>query len=94
MKFVEKGFCFFYISYLCVTQIVRNMKKQILLSCALAWAVMAGAETIDITTFRYAGPYIVQAPFQVDSVDVKCFPLDPYPHSLSKNLFSLFQKDI
>ena len=46
------------------------MKKQILLSCARAWAVMAGAETIDITTFRYAGPYIVQAPFQVDSVDV------------------------
>ena len=46
------------------------MKKQILLSCALAWAVMAGAETIDITTFRYAGPYVVQAPFQVDSVDV------------------------
>ena len=37
------------------------MKKQILLSCALAWAVMAGAETIDITTFRYAGPYVVQA---------------------------------
>ena len=35
------------------------MKKQILLSCALAWAVMAGAETIDITTFRYAGPYAV-----------------------------------
>lgn len=46
------------------------MKKQILFSCALAWAVMAGAETIDITTFRYAGPYAVQAPFQVDSVDV------------------------
>ena len=46
------------------------MKKQILLSCAFAWAVMAGAETIDITTFRYAGPYVVQAPFQVDSVDV------------------------
>ena len=46
------------------------MKKQILLSCALAWTVMAGAETIDIPTFRYAGPYVVQAPFQVDSVDV------------------------
>ena len=43
------------------------MKKQILLSCALAWAVMAGAETIDITTFRYAGPYVVQAQEQVDS---------------------------
>ena len=46
------------------------MKKQILLSCALCWAMMASAETIDITTFRYAGPYAVQAPFQVDSVDV------------------------
>lgn len=46
------------------------MKKQILLSCALCWAVMAGAETIDITTFRYAGPYAVHAPFQIDSVDV------------------------
>ena len=40
------------------------MKKQILLSCALAWAVMAGAETIDITTFRYAGPYVVQPLFR------------------------------
>jgi hypothetical protein len=65
------------------------MKKQILLSCALAWAVMAGAETIDITTFRYAGPYVVQAPFQVDSVDVNyyggCSPVSRnfesrYPH--------------
>lgn len=32
--------------------------------------MLAGAETIDITTFRYAGPYAVQAPFMVDSVDV------------------------
>lgn len=46
------------------------MKKQILFSCALCWAMLAGAETIDITTFRYAGPYAVQAPFMVDSVDV------------------------
>lgn len=40
------------------------MKKQILLSCALAWAVMAGAETIDITTFRYAGPYVYRLLFR------------------------------
>ena len=46
------------------------IKKHLLLSCALCWAVMAGAETIDITTFRYAGPYAVQPPFMVDSVDV------------------------
>ncbi len=30
----------------------------------------AGAETIDVTTFRHAGPYPVHAPFQVDSLDV------------------------
>lgn len=46
------------------------MKKQILLSCAFCWAMMAGAETIDITTFHYVGPYPVRAPFMVDSVDV------------------------
>lgn len=48
------------------------MKKQhVLLSCALGWALMAGAETVDIPSFRYAGPYAVQAPFQIDSVDVQ-----------------------
>lgn len=46
------------------------MKKQILLSCALCWGLLAGAKTVDITTFRYAGPYTVQTPFLVDSVDV------------------------
>lgn len=46
------------------------MKKQLLLFCALWGTMMANAETIDITTFRYAGPYSVQAPFRVDSVDV------------------------
>ncbi len=30
----------------------------------------AGTETIDVTVFRHAGPYPVQTPFQVDSVDV------------------------
>ncbi len=50
------------------------MKKQLLLSCALCWAWMAGAETIDVTTFRYAGPYAVQAPFCVDSVNVHSKP--------------------
>lgn len=47
-----------------------DMKKHFLFSCALCWVMMAGAETIDITTFRHAGPYPVQAPFCVDSVDV------------------------
>ena len=51
------------------------MKKQILLSCALAWAVMAGAETIDITTFRYAGPYIVQAPVSYTHLTLPTIPL-------------------
>lgn len=46
------------------------MRKQFFLSCALCCAMMASAETIDVTTFRYAGPYTVQTPFMVDSVDV------------------------
>ena len=54
------------------------MKKQILLAGALCMSVMAAsAETIEVKSFRYAGPYAVQKPFMVDSVDVhsKAFSL-------------------
>ena len=46
------------------------MKKQILLAGALCATMLASAENIDVTSFRYAGPYVVQQPFMVDSVDV------------------------
>ena len=46
------------------------MKKQILLAGALFATMLASAENIDVKSFRYAGPYVVQQPFMVDSVDV------------------------
>lgn len=54
------------------------MKRRFLLPGVLCMAMVAGAETIDITTFRYAGPYTLQTPFQVDTVDVnsKTFSAD------------------
>lgn len=59
------------------------MKKHFLLSCALGWAMMAGADTIDITSVRYAGPYVVHPPIMVDSVDVNS------KHFLPENLLNL-----
>lgn len=46
------------------------MKKQICLVGALCAAMLASAENIDVKSFRYAGPYPVQQPYLVDSVDV------------------------
>ena len=45
------------------------MKKQILLAGALCATMLASAENIDVKSFRYAGPYAVQQPYMVDSVD-------------------------
>lgn len=47
------------------------MKKYLLLSLVLSCAISAGAETVNINTFRHAGPYAVQAPYMVDSVNVR-----------------------
>ena len=46
------------------------MRKQILLVGALCTILLASAENIDVKSFRYAGPYPVQQPYLVDSVDV------------------------
>ena len=46
------------------------MRKQILLVGALCTSLLASAENIDVKSFRYAGPYPVQQPYMVDSVDV------------------------
>ena len=46
------------------------MKKQILLAGALCAGMLASAENIDVKSIRYSGPYVVQQPYMVDSVDV------------------------
>jgi len=47
------------------------MNKKIL-ALAVSFGVLAGAqaETVNVTSMKFAGPYPVKAPFQVDSVDV------------------------
>ena len=50
------------------------MKKQILLAGALCWSLLAHAETIHVQSVRYAGPYEIQKPFMIDSVDVNSHP--------------------
>ena len=46
------------------------MKKQILLAGVLCASMLASAENVNVKSFRYAGPYAVQQPYMVDSVDV------------------------
>ena len=46
------------------------MKKQIILAGALCMGLLASAENIDVKSFRYAGPFVVQQPYLVDSVNV------------------------
>ena len=46
------------------------MRKQILLAGALCASMLASAENINVKSFRYVGPYPVQQPYLVDSVDV------------------------
>ena len=46
------------------------MKKQTILAGVLCMGILASAENIDVKSFRYAGPYPVQQPYLVDSVDV------------------------
>ena len=48
----------------------KTMKRQILLAGAMCASLLASAENIDVKSFRYAGPYAVQQPYIVDSVDV------------------------
>ena len=46
------------------------MKKELLLSCFLCFGALANAEHIDITSFKYAGPYPVLKPLLIDSTNV------------------------
>ena len=46
------------------------MKKSILCVGALCMGLWASAENIEVKSFRYAGPYAVQQPYMIDSVDV------------------------
>lgn len=46
------------------------MKKILLLAALLSWAFSSGAQTREINSFIYAGPYPVSAPYIMDSLNV------------------------
>lgn len=45
-------------------------KKILSVALSLGMAMSAGAEVVNVTTMRHAGPFGVKAPYQVDSLDV------------------------
>lgn len=65
------------IVYFCVTQFY-HMNLRILPLSALAFLSMnASAEKIDIESFKYQGPFSLNLPVMVDSVDVNSKKFDP-----------------
>lgn len=50
------------------------MKKQLFIACSLCSTLLVNAENIEVTSFKYAGPYALMQPYQVDSVDVNSKP--------------------
>ena len=50
------------------------MKKQLFIACSLCGAMLVNAENIEVTSFKYAGPYTLMQPYQIDSVDVNSKP--------------------
>ena len=53
------------------------MKKRLLWAFALSWALSATADEWPVNQFQYAGPFHLQQPYRVDSVDVHSKSFQP-----------------
>ena len=51
-----------------------KVRRRILCLSAMCCGLLLSAENQPVRSFRYAGPYAVQAPFQIDTVDVQSKP--------------------
>lgn len=60
--------------YVCGNKLKKEMKKQLFIACSLCGTLLVNAENIEVTSFKYAGPYALMQPYQVDSVDVNSKP--------------------
>ena len=49
----------------------EEMKKELFIACSFCGTMLLNAENIEVSSFKYAGPYALIQPYQVDSVDVK-----------------------
>ncbi len=53
------------------------MKHSVLpISMMLGLGMWAGAATVDVTSFKYAGPYPLMSPYEIDSIDNSTKPFD------------------
>lgn len=54
-----------------MNKLILKTTKSGLLAAALMASISASAETIEVKTLKYAGPYAVAQPWMVDSVNIK-----------------------
>lgn len=54
-----------------MTKLILKTTKSGLLAAALMASISASAETIEVKTLKYAGPYAVAQPWMADSVNIK-----------------------
>ena len=40
----------------------KEMKKELFIACSLCGTMLVNAENIEVTTFKYAGPYALVQP--------------------------------
>ena len=59
-------------------QYIKNMKHKLIIAALLsAICTLAAAETIEVKSFRYAGPFEVKTPHKVDTLDIAGKAFDP-----------------
>lgn len=54
-----------------MNKLILKTTKSGLLAAALMASISASAETIEVKTLKYAGPYVVAQPWMADSVNIK-----------------------
>lgn len=54
-----------------MNKLILKTTKSGLLAAALMASISASAETIEVKTLKYAGPYAVVQPWMADSVNIK-----------------------
>ena len=54
-----------------MNKLILKTTKSGLLAAALMASISASAETIEVKTLKYAGPYAVAQPWMADSVNIK-----------------------
>lgn len=76
-----------------MNKLILKTTKSGLLAAALMASISASAETIEVKTLKYAGPYAVAQPWMADSVNIKGEAFDLKQLLDSPLSFTLLNKD-